>query len=299
MADRVYGVDERPMRVSAIGVAVFEPEWTALQNAADENPFIHAAVELLKSTVGLGQALATLSSAQPHPINAAIRCGLLVRASKLCLDLLADTCHGRGRLQIGLMRQVTETLANLAYLCGDDEQGTRHLAFLRESLISEREFLKVIERRQAGAGGPELAIEARMRRSIQNTARAAGIDLDNIPGRRQINWPSALERIELAFGPTAYPSYRVGSDALHGGWCDLIRNHLNEVNGGFEPEFRAVAQRPQSLLAATIQLSTVAITYLQTRSQQEHNFLEQCLRAVLGFALRTDDIHENWLTPAS
>jgi hypothetical protein len=221
--------------------------------------------------------------------------GLLVRAGKLCLDLLADACNSKGRLQIGLMRQLLETLANLAYLCGDDEHGGRHLAFLHDSLVSEREFLKVIERRQAEACGVALPIEGRLRRSIEDTALAAGIDLDNFPGRRHINWPSALDRIELAFGPTAYPSYRVGSDALHGGWFDLIRNHLREVDGGFEPDFRNVARRPQPLLAAAIQLSTIALTYLQLQPEAERRLLDQKLPAVLGYAYRVDDIHEDWL----
>jgi hypothetical protein len=84
----------------------------------------------------------------------------------------------KGRQQVGLMRQITETLANVAYLCGDDEQGARHRAFLYDSLISEREFLKVIERRQANGPGTELPIERRLRRSIEDTARAAGINLE-------------------------------------------------------------------------------------------------------------------------
>src|SRR4051794_35524210 len=107
--------------VNVTELVVFEPDWAALQNATDENPFMHAGVELLKSAVGLGQALAGIALVQPLPINAAIRCGLMVRACKLCLDLLADVCVGKGRLQIGLMRQLTETLANVAYLCGDDD----------------------------------------------------------------------------------------------------------------------------------------------------------------------------------
>jgi hypothetical protein len=217
---------------------VFEPRWADLQDATDENPFIHAGVELLKSAIMLAHGLTDAPREGPMPINAAIRCGLMVRAGKLCLDLLADVCNGQGRQQVGLLRQLTETLANVVYLCRDDEQGTRHRAYLYDSLISEREFLRVIERRRASGDGTELPIEGRLRRSIEDTAQAAGIDLDTIPGRRQIGWPSAQDRIEQAFGATAYPSYRVGSDALHGGWFDLVRNHLNQVDGGFDLEFR-------------------------------------------------------------
>jgi hypothetical protein len=56
-------------------VVVFEPDWVALDSAADENPFMHAAVELLKSAIGLSDALAKIASAQPLQTNAAIRCG--------------------------------------------------------------------------------------------------------------------------------------------------------------------------------------------------------------------------------
>lgn len=294
-SDKLGVVLDKSLGVDANGLAVAEPDWAALQGARDENPFMHTAVELLKSAIGLSDALARVASAKPLPINAAIRCGLLVRACKLGLDLLADVCVVRGRQQIGLMRQIIETLANLAYLCGDDENGARHLAFLRHSLISEREFLKVVEQRQAEAGGGELAIEVRLRRSIQDTARAAGINLDEIPSRRQVNWPSALERIELVFGSTSYPSYRVGSDALHGGWFDLVRNHLREVDGGFAPEFCPAARRPQPLLSATIQLSMVAITYMRQLPEAEQRPFEQELSAVLGYAYRTDDTHESWL----
>ncbi|MDG9674674.1 DUF5677 domain-containing protein [Micromonospora sp. DH14] len=275
---------------------VFEPPWAELQDAMDENPFIYAGVELLKSAVMLSRGLAYAPREGPLPVNAAIRCGLMVRAGKLCLDLLADVCNGQGRQQIGLLRQLTETLANVAYLSRDDEQGTRHRAYLYDSLISEREFLKVIERRRASGDDTELPIEGRLRRSIEDTARAAGIDLDAIPGRRQIGWPSAQDRIEQAFGATAYPSYRVGSDALHGGWFDLIRNHLNQVDGGFEPEFRPISQRPQALLAAAIQLSMVALVFQQHQPPQMQRFFGEHLAAVLGRAHRVDEMHERWLT---
>lgn len=95
----------------------------------------------------------------------------------------------------------------------------------------------MIERRRASGDGTELPIEGRLRRSIEDTARAAGIDLDTIPSRRQIGWPIAQDRIEQAFEATAYPSYRVGSDALHGSWFDLIRNHLNQVEGDSNRNF--------------------------------------------------------------
>ncbi|MFJ1541909.1 DUF5677 domain-containing protein [Micromonospora chalcea] len=227
---------------------------------------------------------------------AAIRCGLLVRACKLCMDLLADVCVLKGHQQLALNRELIETLANLSYLCGDDEHGTRHLAFLQDSLIVEREFLKVVERQQMLNGGIELPMEARIRASIDETAQAAGVDLEQLPGRRRINWPSALDRIEMAFGRTAYPAFRTGSGAVQGTWHDLLRNHLVQVDGGFEPNFQAARPRPQPLLSAAIQLTTTAITYLRRQPDVPQQIFNQPLAAVLGFAFRADDLHERWLS---
>ncbi|MER7278054.1 DUF5677 domain-containing protein [Dactylosporangium sp. NPDC000244] len=289
----------RSQYVAVDDVHVVEPDWRALREATDENPFMHAAVELLKGALGVTSALAGIVPDQPYDLHAAIRCGLLVRACKLCTDLVADACMLMGRQQIALTRQLLETLANLSYLCGDDECGARHLAFIQDSLIAEREFLKVVERQQAANSAAELPIEARIRASINDTARAAGIEVDQIPGRRQINWPSALDRIEMAFGPTAYPSFRTGSGAVHGTWHDLLRNHLRQVDGGFEPDFGAATARPQPLLSATIQLTTVAITYLRRQSHHHQQMFDEPLAAALGFAFRTDDMHERWISAAT
>ncbi|WP_327007726.1 DUF5677 domain-containing protein [Dactylosporangium sp. NBC_01737] len=282
--------------VAVDDVQVFEPDWRALRDAGDENPFMHAAVELLKSSLGLASALAGIVPGQPLGLHAAIRCGLLVRACKLCTDLLADVCVLKGRQQLALIRELIETLANLSYLCGDDEHGSRHVAFLQDSLIAEREFLKAVERQQALNGGAELPIEARIRASIIETALAAGIDLEQLPGRRQINWPTALDRIEMAFGATAYPAFRTGSGAVHGTWHDVLRNHLVQVDGGFEPNFQAVPPRPQPLLSAAIQLTTTAITYLRRQPDVHQRMFNEPLAAALGFAFRADETHERWLT---
>ena len=82
---------------------VFEPDWPRLQNATDENPFMHAGVELLKSASMLLSGVIVIGARPaPLPIAAAVRYGLLVRANKVCLDLLADVCNATGRQQVGL-----------------------------------------------------------------------------------------------------------------------------------------------------------------------------------------------------
>lgn len=104
-------------------------------------------------------------TASPYQRDEAIRCGLLVRLGKLCRLLLADTCEIGGGQQLALSRQIFDTTATLTYLSVDDD-GSRHQAFVEDSLVAEREIVRDIDRRQSGDGGSPWAIEDRMRRSI-------------------------------------------------------------------------------------------------------------------------------------
>jgi hypothetical protein len=275
-------------------LTTFEPDWLSLKEAVDENPFIHTGVELLKCAGTNVIYLASIRPPQPLGRDSAIRCGLLMRGCKLAIALVRDACRDRGILQLALSRQLTETLANLRYLC-NDESGERHAAYVMDSLISEREFLKNVERHAQAAGGQERGVEKRIRHSIERTAVAAGVDLSTLPSRKDIGWPSIERRIELAYGTTAYSAYRVGSDVLHGGWNDLLRNHLREVDGGFEPEYDPQPVRPQALITAAVQVAEAGLDYLGGRSDGERSAFVPTMAALVGYALRTNDLHDQWL----
>lgn len=231
---------------------------------------------------------------QPHDRDAAIRCGLLVRASKIALAIVRDACRDDGLMQIAFSRMLIETLANLRYLCADTT-GELHQAFVLHSLVSEREFLENIRLRIARDGDEAWAIEQRMRRSIDRTAAAADVDLTEVPPRKSIQWPGAQQRIERIYGLTAYPAYRAGSDALHGGWHDLYRNHLREVSGGFIAEFEPQPVRPQALLTVSIALSEAAGAYLDRRPAHELLVLHPPLDQVFERSIRVTRLHEDFL----
>jgi hypothetical protein len=172
------------------------------------------------------------------------------------------TAHLGGDRQLALLRELNETLATLHHLLGDSGDGRRFDQYVQDSLVSEREFLKHLTE-NVDRRGSALPIEKSMARSIERTARAAGIgDVTTLPGREKIGWPSAEVLLE-DLGGNLYPAYRTGSAVLHSQWIDLLRHHLiYRKDGRFEPNFDEVDPRPQPLYAAGILLITVTREYL-------------------------------------
>ncbi len=249
-------------------------------------------VELLKEAAALSVLTCGIVPSVPHQRNPAIRCALLVRATKLARSLVIDTCVADGDQQLVLSRQVIETVATLAYLL-EDEDGSRHESYVADSLVGEREMMKDIAARQADGDGA-WPIEERMIRSIRRSAAAAEVDLDDLPSRKSIGWPTAERRIEL-LGPQAYVAYRSGSGAVHGGWHDLYARHLTTVDGGFVPDATPGPARPQPLLMTGVLLAEISAAYLRLRPAEELVFFESRLTDLLERLKRVDELHETWL----
>jgi hypothetical protein len=238
------------------------PNWKALQSAKSENGFGEAAFELFKEAGILTTLAASLIPSEPMNRDDAILCGLLVKACKLGKAIVAMSAHLGSDRQLALFRELLEMLATLRYLLDDDGDGSRFVAYVQNSLVAEREFLKVVER-NAAARGTELPIEASMTRSIENTAASAGVDdASSVPGKKQIRWPSG-ETLVNNLGGDFYLAYRTGSSVLHSQWADLIRNHLiRREDGHFEPQFDEPAPRPQPLYAGATLLVITMSRYL-------------------------------------
>lgn len=286
------GITDKP--VEATLPPSFVPDWAALSSATNEQPFMHAAVELLKESGTIALVAAGVIPDEPHQRDAAIRCGLLVRLGKLVRLMLADTCDIGGGQQLGLSRQMFETAAALLYLA-DDKDGSRHQAFVEDSLVAERELLADINRRQAGHPGDQWPIEERMRRSIAHSAAVSGVqDVSALPGRAKIGWPS-VQQLAEPLGPTAYGAYRMGSSQIHPNWHDIFRNHLQEVDGGFVPGFDVGSPRPQPLLTGTLLTVLATEAYLKLRPAAEVSFFEAQPDDLKDRLERVDSLHEQFI----
>jgi hypothetical protein len=235
------------------------PDWETL---SDDSTVGEAAFELLKAAAVYAHLAAGLLPTGGYTRDDAILAGLVVKVSKLGKAMVAMSAHLGSDRQLALAREVIEALATLAYLV-DDTDGGRFDQYIQDSLVAEREFLRLIKK-NVEARGSSWAIEESMTRSIERTARDAGVDdVMALPGRRAIGWPSAELLLDL-LGSNVYPSYRTGSSVLHTQWLDLIRHHIKrEDDGTFALQLEDNPPRGEPLYGVGVLIVDGVRRYLQ------------------------------------
>lgn len=276
----------------------YELDLDSMTGAASEEPFLRASFELLKEAAGL-LALSFSVSPGPRPTrdrNGAVLVGHLVRMTKLMRSQIRAVVddHG-GDQQMQLTRQFLDSASALAYFLDDIDDSSRIDSYVNDSLISEKEFLKNVDEQIVERGGQELPIETRIKSSIEQTFRSAGVDPAELPARKSNGWPNAQERLKL-LGPTAYSAYRAGSGSIHGSWHDLERSHLEVVDGSFEPDFAPALMRPQPLFAMANLSVALAREYVTKCLSVPFDQFDQRAEVFLSRLNQCDLLHEQYLT---
>jgi hypothetical protein len=212
----------------------------------------------------------------------------------LSKSLLSDIAHDSGYQQEVIVRQVIEVAANYFYLSEDDESGSRHDAYVLNTLAEEKANLAVIAEQIAERGDAAMPIEQRMRSSIERMASAAGVKFENVPGKRKIDWPGAVDRLGLA-GPVAYMPYRTGSNAIHAGWTALLLRDIKEVDGGFTLD-NGPTPSVQSMTAAAVLTADTAVHYLGVDgTDAERTWFEERLAGASDRIQALDEAHERFI----
>jgi hypothetical protein len=268
-----------------------EPYQLDLSKLKTEDDYGEAAFELLKEASKTVVWLTGRVPPAPLDRNGAIRRGLLKRLNLLGTSLLSDISGNSGYQQLQIVRQIVEAASNYFYLSEDDASGSRHDAYIKNSLAEEKANLRFITEQINARGGNPLPIEERMRRSMERKASVAGIDLDSVPAKKDIGWPRAEIRLK-ALSPTAYPSYRGGSSALHSGWSVLLAQDLEEIEGGFSLD-KEYGPRVQPMTAAGQLIAETAIHYLEQEGDEAEKawFLDR-LRNLAQRIQEVDEGHE-------
>jgi hypothetical protein len=271
----------------------YQPDWAALNAASSEAPFLEAGFYLLRELAQFAAVIASLQPVNPLDRNRAIIRGLLMRVTKLLRLTLRELAAKESFQMLSVQRAILETLGTLKYLIDDDGSGSRFDQYITNSLVAERELLQEITQNVKRRDGTVLHIEERMRRSIQATAKAAGIaDVAALPGRSKIGWPSAEARIKL-LGPNAYVAYRMGSVEIHGDWTDLFRNHLEYDGETFSPKPEEIHIRPHASLTPTVLTAEFIVAHADVLIEQPAtSFVAQRLRDISDRAIRVTDLHE-------
>ena len=275
-----------------------EVDFGKLRAANVESAYVEEAVELLKETASwltLGLSITEKSKRHVLERDQAICAGQLVRMYKICaLSVLQFSAGHGGDHQMALAREFVESAGAAAYLLEKIDTKERFNAYIYDSLIPERELLRTIKQQVRERNGVRLPIEERMERSVQATLKTAGVELEEIPPRKQNNWPSVESRLKL-LGPVAYNAYRAGSSAVHGTWTDLARNHLEETDGGFIPQLAATAIRPQPLLMMSFLGCRTLEQYLRNYVSSAAEFLVPHIRDLGERVSELDSAHELFL----
>jgi hypothetical protein len=250
------------MSYSEIGDVLPEiptPEWSEL---AESNAVGEAAFELLKAATIYAHVAASILPTSRFGRDDAILTGLILKLSKLGKALVGMSATLGSDRQLALDREVLEASATLTYLLGDTD-GSRFDQYVQDSLVAEREQLRLITKnvKDRGATWP---IEESMTRSIERTAEVAGIaDVTALPSRRAIGWPSTEFLIGL-INPNGYPTYRNGSTVLHSRWHDLVRHHIQpDADGTFSLRFEDDHPRAEPLYAVGLMIVESLRSYLQ------------------------------------
>lgn len=265
-----------------------------LSSLKEEDDFGRAAFELLKEASMTVVWLTERVPAAPFERNEAIRRGLLKRVNLLGKSLLSDISGNSGYQQLQIVRQIVEAASNYFYLSEDDASGERHDAYVKHSLAEEKANLLFIAQEIKRRGGNPLPIEERMRRSMERMASVAGVDLDSVPAKNDVGWPKAEERLKM-LSPTAYPSYRAGSSALHAGWSVLLLQDIVDVEGGFSLDNYTGPRVPPMTAAGQI-ITETAIHYLEREGNEaERSWFLDRLNHLAQSIWELDQAHEQYM----
>jgi hypothetical protein len=213
----------------------------------------------------LGVASAVIPAVAVDNRRLALLAGHMVRMYKLydtCLFLLVEE---RAEPAIILMRSLTETAINLAFLLLNEDPALID-KYMRSSLAYERKRWDEIEKRKHR---PPLPIEVSMQASVERAFSRAGLKVTDVEWKER-NWAgntfAKAEKVsksgeadmvgwyEFAFRPTSH--------AVHGTWHDLESHHLREENGQLLPELQYTSSQPQMIDGPSVICLQAARSYV-------------------------------------
>jgi hypothetical protein len=268
-----------------------------------EDDFLELIVQLMIE-VGSYTCLAacTLGQSSTWDRDHAAIGGNMVRIYKLIHALLDQICQRRGEIVFIVTRLLFEALVNVRYLIQEFSPEIVD-SYITYSLKHERKLRDVINANIEARGGIMLPIEDRMLKSINRTASAANLSLDNIDSKRQKNWggKNAFEETQHVGLEEAYLlAFSSGSNSIHGNWQEIAGHHLewDERTGRFTPLMDWARPRPQVPLAfGRLIVDTLDIYFAFMGGTAASEQLAPRLSDLQERLVQVGQAHENYLAP--
>jgi hypothetical protein len=198
--------------------------------------FMTAGVDAMDSLLSLGKLSVCLRrpKARGYSRRHAPIVGLMVRMIKLFEGILTEIVEHRSELAEVFNRPLYEAHVKLEYLIRSPRESV--VSFMKTGFRAEKEMLAFLN--EVKTKRRLIPIEVRMRRSILNHVRLAGMSQAEL--RTQKTWELSMRSLLTFLKRDREYSFRFGvsSHALHGTWPDLWLHHLQRIDGRFQPEIR-------------------------------------------------------------
>ncbi|MDQ6701729.1 MAG: DUF5677 domain-containing protein [Pseudomonadota bacterium] len=201
-----------------------------------------------------------------------------------------------------MMRLIFESLINIQFLIKEFSPETIN-SYVKFSLKHERKLRDKITRNIADRGGIILPIEDRMLKSIDRTARIAGMPLNDVDNKGARDWggKNIFEKAKAVGLDHAYlAAIGGGSNSIHGNWQEIAGHHLewDDSIGHFKPKTDWATPRPQVPLALSrIIVETLAVYF---KFMGRDSIFEEIGTTLHDLVKRIDLVskaHENYLGP--
>jgi Family of unknown function (DUF5677) len=233
--DRVTGND------GDLEIEVVAVDADQIRQFGSEDEFMKLSVRLLVEIASYVCVAANLlDNSSPWDRDHAAVLGNMVRLYKLLHGLLDQLCQRRGELALIMVRLIFESLINIQFLIKEFSPETIN-SYVKVSIKHERKLRDKITSNIENREGIVLPIEDRMLKSIDRTARIAGVSLDEVDAKGTRDWgtKNIFEKAKAVGLDHAYPAaIGGGSNSIHGNWQEITGHHLewDDNTGHFTPK---------------------------------------------------------------
>ncbi len=231
-----------------------------ISNFINEGEFMSANVELHKNSIALLHKIIHLRYFDfkdiPKKLNRdeAILGGNIIRLTKLNTSLLQNVCENKLEICFILCRCIYETQINILYFLKNGEVNI-FKNYVKNSLITEKEFYNNIEENIRNRNGEELPIEKSMKESISNSFDISDFEIEEL--NRSSSWKNLKKRLDKInvtnnLSQTYNIFYGLSSHSIHGNWQDLVQHHISQDGEFFTLNYEWNSPKPNLLYAVII-----------------------------------------------